>query len=997
MGFFWFSVKQLGIPALAILIFGSIVGILDFTIINLSTEYRVYILLGVIVLVLTVIMLMACIQTVRKETGAKKLLTKYLENLSEQYDEKQKEFNLIDRTLRVGRIATSIEKTSRQSGWQFDREGALRWLKQEIAHNRHIFIKGEMGMGKTVMMLAIAKKLAEEAIMKLKNNLLSNIVIPVFIPLKESRLYSQEFLNFKKFYVNDGTLSTNELIAWITHLLTIDLKIKKELISDTQKKLLFNYLKNVFSKNKKKHFALLFDAFDEFPYKLFNGNLAPRRLFGLEDNKIVDDYWEGPVVITSRPLRLDALEEDIHKKLERKISEFKFAELSYFTVNEAKQYIQNLSSYQEEFISWYDFTDEIIKKKWQQNFGEDWRIPLYLFVLSQDFTNGPDTRKDLFESVYKHTFNWYYSKKDHPNQVFIKGYCNKQKEERTIIIKEHNKKESTFTIFPSDLFSYEKEVLKELALYLSKENKYDISIDKYEYIVRDQLNIRNIPNRNRIIFSDLLQHVLDDGNYILCPIFDRQNNRSFAFSPRKFQEAFTAMKFIELKETEQIGLLKMLLPQIEDMRETIILCWQMLKEETKDEKQVKKLFEEASPDFEFLFQIMGITPIKLLTNIILKIDVINGERRIVGIDLSYLHLKNIDVLQHLEQLQVLDLRGNQLTDLAPLAKLTHLQVLDLRGNRITDLAPLAKLTHLQVLDLKENQLTDLAPLAKLTQLQRLDLKGNQLTDLAPLAKLTQLQVLDLGWNQFTDLAALAALTQLQRLDLWRNRITDLAPLVALTQLQRLSLRVNRITDLAPLAKLTQLKGLDLWSNQLTDLAPLAKLTQLQRLYLKGNQLTELAPLAKLTQLQELDLRGNQLTDLAPLAELPQLQRLYLGGNQLTDLAPLAELPQLQKLELGGNQLTELAPLAKLPQLQELDLRGNRITELAPLAELPQLQGLYLEGNLITELDVSPFIFHKDFVYLGIDDEVQLLCKRELIDKITCPALNWIKVRIKPID
>jgi len=123
----------------------------------------------------------------------------------------------------------------------------------------------------------------------------------------------------------------------------------------------------------------------------------------------------------------------------------------------------------------------------------------------------------------------------------------------------------------------------------------------------------------------------------------------------------------------------------------------------------------------------------------------------------------------------------------------------------------------------------------------------------------------------------------------------------------------------------------------------------------------------------------------------------LRYNLITELAPLAKLIQLQRLDLRENQITELAPLAKLTQLQVLNLCRNQITDLAPLAKLTQLQTLDLGRNQITLLDVSPFIFHKDLKFLGIDDEVQLLCKRELIDKITCPALIEIKDRIKPID
>ncbi|NHJ04001.1 MAG: hypothetical protein EAX90_04205 [Candidatus Heimdallarchaeota archaeon] len=64
--------------------------------------------------------------------------------------------------------------------------------------------------------------------------------------------------------------------------------------------------------------------------------------------------------------------------------------------------------------------------------------------------------------------------------------------------------------------------------------------------------------------------------------------------------------------------------------------------------------------------------------------------------------------------------------------------------------------------------------------------------------------------------------------------------------------------------------------------------------------------------------------------------------------------------------------------------------------LQQILSLRL-GKRISAIDFSPIVFHKELERISIDEEVQLLCKRELIDKITCPALLKMKDHIQPID
>ena len=811
LGFFQYTLKQSKVMALIIGSIGFIISIADFTIVSLSISWRIYLSLLTIGATAIAVLLFLGVKTIVNSKKARELLINYLKNLREirkQYCEKIGNFNLIERNLKVGEIRSSDEKISEQKNWQFRKEEALPWIAKEIAENKHVFIKGEMGIGKSVLMLSIANHLADKAIEMIEEKKYSEMVIPLYVPLGRSEFFSQSLFEGKKnFKVTNGTelLQADRRLEWITHVLTIDQRKEKEMVSKEEKELLFDYLKYTLQERKETAFILLYDAFDEFPFKKYTGNLSPRMLFGLHSQSEPSDYWNGPVVISCRPYILDELETKIKKSKELdyqvetktpKDDNYSYAELKEFTDKEVEEYIKNRPIYKnnEQYQIWDNFRKKVIEAIWKKNYDNEWRIPLFLWVLSskKSIEEMPETKRGLFLEIFKYTFNWFYCKIDNefkkkPEEEW-EEYCDRKGQKQTIIINDQKISDSTFTISPASLFHWEKEMLKELALFLSENNRQNFTISEYEKTLKRMKRNPKISSDERKTFEKILLQTMEDGSFIICPSYDEQGMPRYSFSPQRMQEAFTAMKFSELNKIQRIDLLKALLPLIEEKRETIKLCWYMRKEKSKNEEQLKEELIDACPDFRYLFHMNEITPLELLTSIDL-IAVIDGQIRIHAINFANSHFLNVNQLLHLTQLQVLFLRSSRLSQLPSLDKLTQLQVLFLRSSRLSQLPSLDKLTQLQELYLSSSRLSQLPSLDKLTQLQGLYLSSNKLTELPSLDKLTQLQRLDLSSNKLTELPSLDKLTQLQRLDLWENQITsmDISPIVFHTQLKEISI------------------------------------------------------------------------------------------------------------------------------------------------------------------------------------------------------------------
>lgn len=341
------------------------------------------------------------------------------------------------------------------------------------------------------------------------------------------------------------------------------------------------------------------------------------------------------------------------------------------------------------------------------------------------------------------------------------------------------------------------------------------------------------------------------------------------------------------------------------------------------------------------------------------------------LDLSGYELISLDFLSNFDVIKALTISPHDLSTWPPFARLSQLTYLNLAEcSGIKDLHPLEGLAQLKSLDLKEcRRIDDLSPLAGLTQLTSLNLwQCHGIENLSPLAGLTQLTSLNLGWcHRIKDFTPLAGMTHLTSLDIRGCQgIKDFSPLVGLTQLTSLNLGYcDCIESLRPLEGLAQLTSLNLTGcRHIEDLNPLAKLTQLTSLNLFGCYgIRDLSPLAGLTQLTFLDLSHcNQIKDLSPLVRLALLTSLNLFEcNCIGDLRPLSGLIQLTSLNLWGcYNIKNLNPLAGLIQLTSLDLPGcDGIKDFSPLKNLPRLKNSYVKQMIMTSLKPEGKAPHTD--------------------------------------
>ena len=849
--YFWREIRNPSLLSLIPSIFLFIYAILDFTIITFDTRQRLGITAITFGCVFLVIFFGICIKIMNESKKARNILIYYLESLEKKYDEKKKEFKLIDRDIGVGKI---IEEEGKRT-WDFsEKQLAPSWLVEKILTKEHLLIEGDMGTGKTMLMMSIANTLANKAKEKLREKQLTKLTLPIFIPMKLYDIYTKPFLNFGPFKSKDG-LMASDYFAWLTHVMTNDLKIGDKYLTDSQKELLYKYLKITFTEKRLVDFSLLFDAYDEFAYKRSLGNISPLGLFKHTRRDQEEEFiWKGSVVISTRPLILKMLIE-LNKvgpfdSIDNDGKNFVYVQLAKFTTSEIETYLTCRPIYlsqKEKYKNWRDFKDEVIEF-WGEHFEDEWELPLFLWILSsyESIEEMPTTKKELFLKLYSYYFDWYYFKKDEdyrePMRDEWQGYHTKTIVRKIIFDRENP--DNFLQIPPATLYNWVEEILKDVAMFLSKEAKNGLTKTAIKNIVDEMNRLPQIaPDDNDSLYN-IFKQTIDDGSFIICPSYDENNLPIYSFSQMKLQEIFTALKFPDLSEEAQIAVLKKILPRLHDIRETIVLCWQLYLEDLKDKQKVKDLFIKACPDLEFLFILKSKNPKDLLTWRIRKIELIKDKPRIVIIDLQMMSVKEINFLMNSKN---------------------------------------------------------------------------------------QLHALDLSWTKFKPLPSLEDLTKLQRLDL------------------------------------------------------------------SLNQLTDLTPLEKLSKLQELNLSGNFLTDLTPLEKLPNLGVLDLRENQLTDITPLEKLPNLGMLGLSENWLTDLTPLEKLPNLWMLDLSVSQFDDLTPLEKLINLNTLFLRIDKYESLDISSLISLEKLIVIDIDNSPQLLCKKELIDKITCPALLEIKNHILPIN
>ena len=131
---------------------------------------------GILIIVISIILsfsffgIYVIVDALRVEKKAVETIIQYLDKLEKKYEEKKLEYNLIEREI--------VEGSPGTKDWYFQKQNALDWLSLGIKKNAHIFIKGQMGIGNSVLALALAHIIAKEAKEKLIRRKYKNIRIP---------------------------------------------------------------------------------------------------------------------------------------------------------------------------------------------------------------------------------------------------------------------------------------------------------------------------------------------------------------------------------------------------------------------------------------------------------------------------------------------------------------------------------------------------------------------------------------------------------------------------------------------------------------------------------------------------------------------------------------------------------------------------------------------------------------------------------------------------
>lgn len=385
---------------------------------------------------------------------------------------------------------------------------------------------------------------------------------------------------------------------------------------------------------------------------------------------------------------------------------------------------------------------------------------------------------------------------------------------------------------------------------------------------------------------------------------------------------------------------------------------------------------EQLPDLSDFHALKGIL---LQNNPISDISSLDGDKRIVALNISN---TNVKVLPDLPELRELLASNAALVDISTLSKhidkLGNIQLLETPD---IDYAPLAKAANLfwiyvgnsgMPLDdvvyqlLRQNaklervgliadEFNDLTALAEKSSLEQVSLHAQKgalsaetLTAISNLGLLNKLVLENCGISSLT---FLEHLTNLTTLNLSGNEIRDLAPLAGLP-LTSFSAQRNEITDVTALASIPTLKVLILDNNKIADIEPLYALQELIGLLLTNNIITDISELGKLKNLTHLHLSNNPLAQVNSISKLKNLTELMLSGILLADTTPLSGLAKLETLALADNKIESVKPLAKLKNLTTLDMSGNPVTDPTPLAKLKALKEFNLYDAPVAQPDIA---------------------------------------------
>jgi hypothetical protein len=496
------------------------------------------------------------------------------------------------------------------------------------------------------------------------------------------------------------------------------------------------------------------------------------------------------------------------------------------------------------------------------------------------------------------------------------------------LLLERREKESHIDLsdYPVLNYAQKRRLLEDIAYWMTKENLSEVAKSVVDERLAQKLtNMPNVPQETT--GKAVCKLLVERSGIIREPIMNQID-----FTPRTFQEFFTAQAIINVTNIQQL----IINAHIDQWREVIILAVGLAPSQAICEQLIKGLIKRGDEEKEYRYQLHLIavscleTAIEIgpevkaeveqrLSQLVPPKNVTEAKALAAAGDLAVPYLTNQGYKPTLVMaacIRALSLIHSEiaLKALEGYASDRSIKVQeelfrawdcfdqDIYAQRI--LQPIVQDSTYLVLPrlLSLNELQSIQYLKKVKDINVKSLKNIEyLSCLADVQQLTELKLEHC--EQLKDLSPLANLKQLTKLSLgYLRQITDLSPLINLKQLISLSLdHGDNLRDLSPLISLEQLESLHLLEFDLENLAPLANLTQLTRLRLFSNdKVKDLSPLANLKQLKILDLAFfRQLEDLSILVTMTQLTTLRLVGcKQIKNLSPLASIPQLKILDIS---------------------------------------------------------------------------------------------------
>jgi len=166
--FYKYTFSKLKAFSIIVGIIGLVIGIFDFILICLTFKWRLYIFLIVLIITVIFINLVVYIRAIVYTRKAKLLIIDYLNSLIQLYDNQRKEFNLINRTIYLRSSKSLFNELNYFLNSDFiPVSNGLNFLLNAIESKFHIYIKGQMGIGKSILLLSLVNELARELLVNI--------------------------------------------------------------------------------------------------------------------------------------------------------------------------------------------------------------------------------------------------------------------------------------------------------------------------------------------------------------------------------------------------------------------------------------------------------------------------------------------------------------------------------------------------------------------------------------------------------------------------------------------------------------------------------------------------------------------------------------------------------------------------------------------------------------------------------------------------------------